>query len=191
MSGADWILFFASLSTSVGGLCLIYLSWKLRARPFLMAIGWGCLTLALVLAVFANGDRGFAQLASVAMALVSGFLIWKLSQQKVELNYSETRRTADASQDKSNGVLSALSSVWTFIITGPISGAIAFLGAAVIFKLIRPETGSPANAGVAAIIIAILGWGALSTALLIEPRAIRRTLYALGGLLATGLAAFI
>ena len=191
MNTANWILLLTSLSTSVGGLCLIYLSWKWRNKPVLMAAGWAGLSISLVLAVLANGDRGFAQVASVAMLLVSFFLIWKLSAQPVSLNFAETKRAASIEPTATNSWIALLSSVWTFLVTGPIAGAIAFLGAAGLFKLIRPEAGNPANAGVIAIIASILAWALVSTILLIESRPIRRTAYAFGGLVLTSLAAFI
>ena len=72
-----------------------------------------------------------------------------------------------------------------------MAGVIAMFGAAVYFRLAKPENASPATAGVTAIMLAVFGWAVISTLLLIEPRPLRRTVYAVVGLLATSIAAFI
>ena len=84
-----------------------------------------------------------------------------------------------------------LSGIWTFLVAGPVAGAIAILASAVLFKLIRPEDGSPATAGVIAIIASVLIWAVLSVLLLIEPRAGRRSAYAGLALAATAAMASI
>ncbi|MAP95181.1 MAG: hypothetical protein CMK07_09555 [Ponticaulis sp.] len=192
MSGLNWMIFTASLTASAVGLVLLYLAWKRRSGGWLISAGWLALLVSAVTAVLANGDRGFAQIAVVAMLVISLALGARMVSGTPVLDFAKLRRSrSEQTQQTPITALTVLRDIWTFIITGPIAGLIALFGSAALFRVLRPAEGSPATAGVSVIIAAVVLWGLFSTLLLIESRPVRRSLYALAGMALTGAAAFI
>ena len=192
MTGTEWFLFFAGLVAFATGLVLLFTCWKNRNVPRRLIAGWGLIFGACALVGFAKTDRGVAQGLVVLMLLASTLFALPLFRGLTapvptsERKPAEKPETTAFSQAKTIG-----GSVWTFILSGPVAGVIAMFGAAIYFRMAKPESASPATAGVTAIMLAVFGWAVISTLLLIEPRPVRRTLYAVAGLLATSIAAFI
>lgn len=176
---------------SLAGLALLFFAWKRPGRPWVIGAGWALLSGGLVMACLANGDRGAAQVIVIAMAGVTIFLTAPLLGGIAPPMGVRRRRPAGEAAPIRRPVRASLSGIWTFVLTGPVAGAIALFGSAVLFRIIRPENGSPATAGVIAILAAVLLWAALSVALLIEPPTGRRSAYAGLALIATATFAFI
>ena len=192
MTAIDWSMMIGSGLMCLGGLALLYLSWKAPGRPGLLAAGWALLAGAIVLAFTANADRGVAQASVIAMAGATIFFCVPLLRGIAPpVGNGRPRARGEESGQRGHPVLTGLSGVWTFLVAGPVAGAIAIFASAVLFKLIRPEDGSPATAGVIAIIASVLIWAVLSVLLLIEPRAGRRSAYAGLALAATAAMALI
>lgn len=192
MSGSELIVFLTSLSAAAAGLVLLYLAWKRHVGGALIVIGWALMAISAILAVMANADRGFAQIAVIAMLGVSLLFIFMLSRGMPALDFAKQRRVANESQTSTEiTILSVLRDMWTFLLTGPIAGIIALFAAAGLFRVLRPAEGNPATAGVSVIIAAVVLWGLVSTLLLNEARPLRRTIYAMAGIALTSAAAFI
>ena len=79
MSGSELVVFLTSLSAAAAGLVLLYLAWKRHAGGALIVVGWALMAVSAILAVMANADRGFAQIAVIAMLGVSALFIFMLS----------------------------------------------------------------------------------------------------------------
>lgn len=192
MTPTDFNLWIVASLMALAAVGLLYLSWKQSGRPFLLTSGWALAALSCVLSFCANGDRGVAQIVSIAMAAaVAFFAVPLLKGIAPPVSSARQRNTQAASSNTSGAWVTGLSGVWTFLITGPVAGAIALLASAGLFKLMRPGEGSPATAGAFAIVTAVLLWAALSVILLMEPRPGRRSIYAGVGLVAASAAAFI
>ena len=192
MTGTEWFLFLAGLVAFAAGLALLYTCWKNRNAPKGLIAGWALIFAACVLTGFGNTDRGIAQGIVVLMLLAGAFFALPLFKGLTAPVPTSERKAANQPETTIFARLKIIGgSVWTFILSGPVAGVIAMFGAAVYFRLAKPESASPATAGVTAIMLAVFGWAVISTLLLIEPRPLRRTLYAVAGLLATGVAAFI
>lgn len=192
MTGTEWFLFFAGLVAFATGLVLLYTCWKNRNAPHRLIAGWGLILTACVLVGFGNSDRGIAQGLVVLMLLASTFFALPLFRGLTAPVPTSERKPAEKPAETALSKAKTIGgSVWTFILSGPVAGVIAMFGAAVYFRLAKPENASPATAGVTAIMLAVFGWAVISTLLLIEPRPLRRTVYAVAGLLATSIAAFI
>ena len=192
MTAADWSSMTGSGLMCLAGLALLFLSWKRPGRPTALTAGWALLAGGMVLAFLANADRGVAQASVIAMAGATMFFCVPLLRGIAPpVGNGRPRERGEESGKRGHPVLTGLSGVWTFLVAGPVAGAIAIFASAVLFKLIRPEDGSPATAGVIAIIASVLIWAALSVLLLIEPRAGRRSAYAGLALAATAAMASI
>lgn len=192
MSTADWSLMILASLMTLAGVGLLFLSWKKAGRPAAILVGWAMLAGALVLSLLANGDRGIAQTALVAMAAAMAiFAVPLLGGIAPPFAEVRARQNSAAPKARRHPVLAGLSGFWTFLLAGPVAGATAFFASAGFFRVIRPADGSPATAGAIAIIAAILIWAVLSVLLLIEPRRGRRSFYAGLGFVASAAAAFI
>ncbi len=192
MSTFEWSLMTGAGLSGLAGLGLLYLSWKQPGRPVQLVSGWALLTVAIVTAFFANGDRGVAQASVVVMAGATAlFAIPVFRGLAPPIAAGRARNAPAGPEPVTRPWLAGLSGVWTFLLTGPVAGGIALFGAAVLFNLLRPAEGNPATAGVIAIIAAVFLWALVSVLLLIEPRPGRRTAWALGALVLTGLLAFL
>lgn len=192
MSEFDWSLMIGAALSGLAGLGLLYLSWKTPGRPLLLAGGWALLTVCVVAASFANGDRGFAQASVVVMAAATAIFAIPVFRGLAPPVAEGRARVQPAPQKPlTRPWVAGLSGIWTFLLTGPVAGGIALFAAAILFERIRPAEGNPATAGVIAIIAAVFLWALVSVLLLIEPRPVRRTVFALGGLVLTSLLAFL
>lgn len=191
MTFLEWSLMAASAVFALAGLCLLFLCWEWPGRPAVLVAAWALLIAAAIAAFISNGDRGVAQGVVIAMALVVGWFAVPLARGIAPPQARKRLRQGPAVQPVSRPWKACLTGVWTFVLCGPLAGAIALLASAGLFKLIRPAEGSPATAGVVALIAAVLIWAVSSVLLLIEPRSGRRSLYAGGLLVASAAAAFI
>ncbi|WP_300379168.1 hypothetical protein [Henriciella sp.] len=178
MTVLDWTLMSLATVMSLAGLALLFLSWKRPGRPAAIIVGWAFLSGALGLAFFANTDRGVAQISVILMLVAVAWFTRPLFSGVTPPRALSRRRNTANAQPTGQPVLAGLSGFWTFVICGPVAGGIAFYAAAALFKILRPENGSPANAGIIAVIVAVCGWALASTLLLIEPRPGRRSVYA-------------
>lgn len=191
MTLTDWTLFILAAAGSLGGLAALYLAWKRRNQPGLILFGWLLFLVAAGLGVIANGDRGLAQISVIAMCAVSACLLAPALKGITSIHLPVRKpRSTDASTDKSLPRRIA-SGFWTFALSGPVAGLIAIFGSAALFRVIKPEAGSPATAGISVIILSVLLWAVISTLLLIEPKTGRRSGYAIGGLILSAGLAFI
>ncbi|WP_143435305.1 hypothetical protein [Henriciella aquimarina] len=192
MTAFDWSMMTASGLMCLAALALLFLSWKRPGNVKALTGGWALLAGALVLAFFANGDRGVAQASVIAMAGATAFFAMPVLKGLAPPVAGARRRTRNEAEAPAGHPLrTGLLGVWTFLVAAPVAGVIAFLAAAGLFKLIRPAEGSAATAGTIAIIAAVLIWALVSVLLLIEPRAGRRSIYAGVALAATAAMAFI
>lgn len=183
MSTLDWILLTGAGLSGLAGLGLLYFSWKQPGRPVHLIAGWALLTVAIVTALFANGDRGIAQASVIVMAgATTLFAIPVFRGLAPPVALARARAEPVGTVRASRPLRAGLSGLWAFTLTGPVAGGTALFSAAVLFELIRPTEGSPATAGVIAIIAAVFLWAVISVLLLIESRPFRRTLWACGGL---------
>lgn len=191
MTAFDWILLTGAGFMGLVGLALLFLSWKRPGTPVLLGSGWTLIAASAVISLIANGDRGLAQLSVVIIAAATVFFGIQLAGGIASPVGANRQRSRGAEPSIQRPVTATLSGIWTFLITGPVAGAIALFASAVLFKLIRPADGSPATAGIIAIMSAVFVWAILSVLLLIEPRAGRRSAYAGAALVVTAAAAFI
>lgn len=192
MSTLDWSMMTGAGLLGVAGLCLLFLSWKKPGRPPHLAGGWALLFGGLILAFIANADRGVAQAAVIIMASATAwFSIPVIQGLAPPVATQRIRTNSPAGDTLRRPVKAALSGLWTFVICGPVAGGIAVLASAALFKLLRPAEGSPATAGIIAVIASVLLWAVLSVLLLIEPRAGRRSAYAGIAMALTATMAFI
>ncbi|MGB3626475.1 MAG: hypothetical protein WA989_11620 [Henriciella sp.] len=192
MSMFDLGLMTATSLMALGAVGLLYLCWKRTGRPGLLTVGWALLAMGCILAFLANGDRGVAQVTLVVMAGATMiFAIGLLRGLAPTIPAARERRDVMGARHRRHRLMTGFSSVWTFLITGPVAGGIALFASAGLFKLLRPEEGNPATAGAIAIIAAVLIWAALSVALLMEPRSGRRSIYAGVALIGALASAFI
>lgn len=178
MTALDWSLMLAATLMSLGGLALLFLAWKQPGKPGALATGWLLLTGAVISGYLGNGDRGVAQICVIAMMFAFAWFTAPLLRGLTPPRGHARRQRPEPATAMKHPVAAGLGGVWAFIICGPVAGAIALYGAAVLFKLLRPETGNPATAGIISIIAAVTGWAIVSTLLLIEPRPGRRSAYA-------------
>lgn len=192
MTPMDWSLMITAALSGLAGLGLLFRAWKQPGSRAVLAAGWLALAAACVLAFFGNGDRGVAQLSVIVMAgATAPFAVPLARGIAPPAGAGRARsRPPDPATSRRWG-LQILSGIWTFLLTGPVAGAIAMFAAACLFELMRPAQGSPATAGILAIIAAVLLWAVLSVLLLIEPRAGRRSAYAGLALAATAAIAFV
>lgn len=184
------VLYLTGIASSLCGLVFLYLAWKSAPKPVFVLAGWIALTLSSVLWFYANADRGIAQGIVVWMMVVSILLCLPLLRGMRDMHDKtnvkvRTKRTPMAGRP----VIDALQNIWTFLLSGPVAGVIAiFLGGA-LFKILRPTDGNPATAAVTTIIVSVFLWALISVLLLIEPRPLRRSIYAgVSALAATALA---
>lgn len=193
MTPADWLMITGAAFASLICIALLYAAWKRPGRPIMLLVGWGALLAALVIAFFGNGDRGVSQIVVIAMigaTTVFALPLLKGIAPPVSLQRGR-RQSGDGRTPSMNSIKTGLGAFWTFIVSGPLAGFIALFAAAGIFKIVRPDEGSPATAGVIAIISAVVLWALFSVLLLIEPRPGRRSAYAGAALAATAAWAFI
>ena len=192
MTTGDWVMMILASLMTLTGLGLLLLSWKRPGRPIVLLGGWALLAGALVIAFAANGDRGIAQATLLAMAgAVMIFAVPVARGIAPPVAAVRARQTTASPDGRRSPWFAGLAGLWTFLLAGPLAGVIALFASAGLFRLIRPAEGSPATAGAAAIIAAILIWAGLSVLLLIEPSRGRRTIYAVLALAASTAAAFI
>ena len=193
MTAFEWSLLASAGAPSLGGLYALYAAWREPGRPFHVLAGWGLLLAGLGAGLIANGDRGLAQVCVIAMAGACAFFAVPMMRGIAPPVSAQRVRegAADASAARRSPLLAALSGVWTFLLSGPVAGIIALLASAGLFKALRAASVSIATAGASAIIAAVMLWALVSTLLLIEPRAGRRSLYAGAGLVLGFAVAFI
>ncbi|MAT36041.1 MAG: hypothetical protein CMK06_13040 [Ponticaulis sp.] len=192
MTVSHWLIFCLSLAAGAAGLSLLYATWKIRAGGYRLLLGWACLLLGCVFATLANGDRGLAQYTVGVMLILSVFFTVAVARGMPRLDFAKRRRKeAVVPEPSPTRPGSVLSSICTFFLSGPLAGLIAAFASAALFKLIRPETGNPATAGIIAILSTVILWGLISTLLLIEWRLSRRAIYTVAGIAISGAAAFI
>ncbi|WP_300395838.1 hypothetical protein [Henriciella sp.] len=191
MTAIDWVMMTVAGLSGLVGLALLYSCWKRPGQPTLLAGGWGLLTVSVLLAFFANGDRGIAQASVILMAGATAVFCIPLLRGIAPPVATRRTRQHTGTPKEGHPIRKGLSCVWTFLVTGPLAGVIALLASAALFKLIRPTDGNPATAGVIAIIAAVLIWAMVSVLLLIEPRTGRRSAYAGLALAVTAAIAFI
>lgn len=191
MTISDWTLLTSAGLAGLAGLALLYLAWKKPGSPWFVGGGWALLAGSAISACVANGDRGLAQTTVIAIAGATVFFAVPLLGGATPPVAGQTRRAAREPAPVRRPVRASLAGIWTFLITGPVAGAIALFGSAALFRAIRPESGSPATAGVVSILAAVLIWAALSVVLLIEPRPGRRSAFAGLALAATAALALI
>ena len=187
----DWTFFIVATASSFGGLAVLHIAWKRRNRPGLILSGWLLLLIAASLATLANGDRGMAQISVIAMCAVSVCLLAPALKgiTSVHLPIRKSRSAGSTAENPLSRTI--VSGLWTFTLSGPVAGLIAVFSSAALFRITRPEIGSPATAGISAIILSVLFWAVISTLLLIEPKTGRRSGYAVGGLILSAGLAFI
>lgn len=191
MTMADWTTMTGAGLAGLAGLALLYQAWKKPGSPWLVGSGWALLAGSATIAGIANGDRGSAQTIVIAIAGATVFFAVPLLSGIAPPVAGRRRHAAREPAPVRRPVRASLAGIWTFLITGPVAGAIALFGSAALFRAIRPESGSPATAGVVSILAAVLIWAALSVALLIEPRPARRFAFAGLALAATAALALI
>lgn len=193
MSSADYILAILAALGGLSGLVLLHSVWRKPGRPAILALGWGLVLAGLVVWFLVNLDRGVAQIASLLMLVVAGAITWPGLRGTNGLQAAIRARDmpASAPQPVLRRVVDVGSGVWTFLLAGPIAGAISMYAGAALLRVISPETGNPANALVTAFIISLVLWALLSTLLLMERHKLRRSLYAAAALAGALCAAFI
>ena len=186
------LLFLTGIASSLCGLACLYLAWKSAPKPMMIILGWLALVASGILMFIANGDRGTAQGLTIWMMVVSVMLCLPLLRGMRNIHDDTRRKVRTATErPEGNGFIQALNNVWTFLLTGPVAGVIAIFFSAALFRVIRPAEGNPATAAVSTIIMAVFLWAVVSVLLLIEPRPIRRTLYAGVSVLTATALAFI
>lgn len=193
MTPVETIWLGTSLVAIAAGLALLYRAWREKSAPVSLITGWGLIILATIFAAFANSDRGIAQIWVIGMVIASVGFTLLAGQGLPPLKFTASDKAISRKElaASRHPVLKVVGSIWTLLLSGPIAGIIALLAAAAIFRVVRPETGNPATAGVSTILIAVLLWAFVSTILLIESRPLRRSIYGLAALGLTAAGAFI
>jgi hypothetical protein len=189
MTLTDYALAILSACGGLAGLVLLFAVWRKPGRPLLLGLGWALVTASLVIWFLVNLDRGVAQVSSLLMLLVAFAITWPGLKGVNGLQAPvRVRKVALARPSASQLAVRIGSGVWTFLLAGPIAGAIALYAGGALLRATAPDTGNPANAAVSAYIISLFLWALISTLLLMEKHSLRRTLYA-GGALAVVLCA--
>jgi len=193
MTATDYLLAILAVLGGVSGLALLFTVWRKPGRPGLLALGWALVVASLVVWFMINLDRGVAQIASLLMLVVAGAITVPglLGTNGLQAPLRERDAPAGAPRSALQRTGGIASGIWTFLLAGPIAGAISIYAGGAILRATAPDTGSPTNAAVTAFIISLFLWALLSTLLLMEKRKLRRTLYAAAALAVVLCAAFI
>jgi hypothetical protein len=193
MSPTDYILAVLAAFGGLAGLALLYAVWRKPGRPSLLALGWGLVLASLVVWFEVNLDRGLAQVTSFLMLVVAATITWpglrgtnglQTSVREREVPVSTPRSALQRTGDIGSGI-------WTFLLAGPIMGAISIYAGGALLRVTKPETGSPTNAVVTAFMLSLVLWALLSALVLMEKRKLRRTFYAVAALAVVLCAALI
>jgi hypothetical protein len=174
MEGMVGIVLGTALA-SAGAVCL-HAAWKQKDRPVLIGGGWSLLALAAVVSLLLAGDRG---LAAAGALVLTGIMLAMLLPGWRRITPVTLAAGNGPPQEPSDPTTpgSVLYRVALFLLAGPVAGAAGFFTAALVFEMATAAGVHIATAAVLAIILAIIGWGALAVAILMDRRPIWRLAY--------------